>query len=158
MEYLEKIVEEFDSLDVLTYEKIVDLLNDQERHTMIWFTSFKNCLGNRKEYHYVQVMFADNDKQFCYKSPDQNDKLIEKNLYRALSKSPIEGNYYFYVNEWCEGFMCIIGKNKVDFPNSVAKRIAKEFEERQAVAKQEVIELEPKKLMLNISDPLQLQI
>ena len=129
-EELSKEVEkEFDGLEILSYEKIVELLNDQEKNIKIWFNNFKDVFFTGNEYRYVQVRDLDNDKHSTYRAPDQDDELIEENLSKAIDKSPIEGKYSIYKGDWSVDYYCSIGRNIVSFPISVSRRIIKEFNE-----------------------------
>ena len=129
-EELSKEVEkDFNGLEVISYEKMVELLNNQERNIMIWFYDFKDVFFSGNEYHYVEVRDLDNDKHFTYKAPDQNDELIEQNLLKALDESKIEPQFSIFEGEYCVDYFCSIGNNKISFPISVAKRIIKEFNE-----------------------------
>lgn len=123
------IEEEFNGLEILSYEQMVELLNDQGKHIMIWFSEYKDSLFTGNEYHYVQVRDLGNDKHKTYRAPDQDDELIERNLSSAIDKSSIEGKYAYYDGDWRCDFFCTIGKNTISFPISVAKRTIREFHE-----------------------------
>jgi len=141
---ISEIEKEFNSLEVLSYERIIEILNNQKNQTVIWFSDYRD--SNGKEYHYVQVRDIDNDKHTIYKAPDQNDESIDENLHKALEKSPVGVQYGYYEDEWCTTYMCMIGKNRLDFPDSIAKRVIAEF--RETDKKQS----KSKKLTLNIND------
>ncbi len=130
---LREIEKEFNGLEVLSYEKMIEILNDQENHTLIWFTHYKDILYTGNVYHYVQVRDITNDKYSTYRAPDQNDKLIEENLYRAIEMSPIEGQFGYFESDWADAFFCKIGGNAIHFPTSVAKRIINEYHETSQI-------------------------
>ena len=132
-ELSKEIEKEFNGLEVLPYEKMIEILNDQENHTLIWFTHYKDILYTGNVYHYVQVRDISNDKHSTYRAPDQNDKLIEENLYKAIEMSPIEGQFGYFESDWADEFFCKIGGNAIHFPTSVAKRIINEYHETSQI-------------------------
>ena len=150
-ELSKKIEKEFNDLEVLSYEKMIEILNDQQKNVLIWFTEYKDILFTGNEYHYVQVRDLFEDKHTTYKSPDQDDELIEINLSKAIEKSPIEGKYYICDQLWTKDYFCAIGSNRVSFPSSVTKKIFKAFREsakRQTEFKKE----DNKKMVLKHED------
>ena len=132
---IKEIENEFRGLEVLSYERMVELLNDQEKRILISFTSYKDERDNGKEYHYIDVRDLDKDKYTLYAAPDQDDEVIGEKLLDALDKSPISGEYGYYDNEWCVGFVCTIGKNRVDFPVRMAKKMVEEITKPNTIKK-----------------------
>lgn len=114
-------------LEVLSYKKIIEILENQDERHLITFDDFTDFFGTKKKYYSVKVRNLDEDKTTIYSSPDQDDRMIEKNLYEALSDSNMKTNYSIYTNDYVCMFMCTIGNNNLVFPREAAKRIMEEF-------------------------------
>lgn len=111
----------YSSLEVLSYEELVKLLENQEVLVIISFREDKDYSTN-KTYHFIEVRNLIEDKCKYYLSPDQDVNDIEIKLHAALDNSKKEKDYYVYESEWRNDFICKIGKNYVNFPDEVTKR------------------------------------
>lgn len=119
------------TLEVLSYDTIVDTLCKEDAQYMITFSEFTDFFGNKKTYQYVTVRNLSIDKWKTYLAADQDPDLIERNLDAALGKVPEnkEVKHGYIDNDWACQYHAQIGKNWVVYPPAVAKKLIKEFKE-----------------------------
>lgn len=153
----------FESLELISYDKIVEILCDEKIYSMINFTEFTDFYGNQKTYQSVNVRDLTNDKSKTYKVEDQDPFEIEKKLYDSIEKITKEKNkepkFGYIDDDWCFQYHCMIGDNWVTFPPAVEKKMKQELIQsriRQAeFEKQKQAEMaeaakNPKKMTLEI--------
>lgn len=162
MENKEKIgsKEYNETLEVLSYEEIVEILSKEDAQYKITFKEFTNYFGDGKTTQYVSVKNLSTNEWKNYLVADQEPDLIERKLDTALEKLPEskEAKRSYYDDGLLCQYWAMVGKNQVVYPPSVAQKLAKEFREsakRQEEfekAKQVEAKKEPKKKVLDILD------
>ena len=126
---------EFNSLEEISYDKIVEILCEENECYMINFQEFKDIFGTGKIYQSVLVRNLTQDTWKSYRAKDQKPEDIESKLYSSIEKITKEKGkepHFGYIdNDWRFQYHCMIGNNWVTFPPAVEKRMQKEFRESE---------------------------
>ena len=116
----------FGELDIISYEEIVSLLNRTDNKYLIVFKTFED-LENDKVYKFVSVRnMSDHDKTVEYLPPSYDDNDIYENLTNEINNSTLKPEYILdegIVNTYA----CFVGRNRVDFPKTVANKLVAEL-------------------------------
>ena len=120
--------ERFNSLDTISYEEIVALLNRTDKKYYIKFKEIESYSIN-KIYKYVSIRNMSNrGKEVEYLSPSYDDNDIYENLTSEINDS-VKDPHYILNDGQAPTYSCFVGNNRLDFPISIAKRFLDELEE-----------------------------
>ena len=128
--------EYFGCLEVLPYEKIIELLGNEEKTTYINISSFIDMEGNGKKYFSIEVRTSGEEKPTNYLAPDQNAEDIENNLSNAIMQSSLNYQFMYCDDQWKLSYYCEVGQNRVSFPRETAQKIVRQFRELRINSKE----------------------
>ena len=111
-ERLKIIAEYLKSLSIISYEDIIDMLNDKNNHYQIEFNDQFDVLNN---IHYSCVSILKNNDTSSvkkYLSADQDVKKIYTNLIAALQEKKAEASFEIFTNYFgYNQLACCVGEN-----------------------------------------------
>lgn len=114
-----KIDEYYRSLKIITYEEIVNMLNNQDSQHIIKFlhdTDWKNHIT----YYFIEVSYLGDIIRYLL--PDQDEKLAWDTLMIMVENS-LNPSFSHYQSDWDWGYVCTVGVNQVHAPKKIAKTI-----------------------------------
>lgn len=118
--------EYYNSLPMIKYSGIIELLKDQSQPKDIYFCSTIAIPGSGAMYHYVVVRYIGSGKQEEFLSPDQIVEDIDINLHKTLICSDL-GFIFYHQYNFVHSYAATLEKNTIYFPTRIAERIYEEF-------------------------------
>ena len=121
---LKIIAEYLKSLSIVSYEDIIDMLNDMNNYYQIEFYDQFDVL-NDKHYSCVSILKNhDTSTVRKYLSADQDVKDIYTNLIATLKEKKTETDFQIFTNScWRNQLACIVGENVLTFPQEIVDEL-----------------------------------